>query len=140
MGDSSFFAVPIRPAAECEQLVVHRFPGGWLALASLTDVRRLEPKVPDDSLWQRIRRRFLDADSRSIPVPPVSVPSGAYLILKAIPASLQQRDTDWKTRKVLYSSKPAPRSAATVANSDSITGFRSGFRSCGLGSLSRCFR
>ena len=91
MGDSSFFAIPRRLAAEGEQLVVHRFPGGSLDLASITDVRRLAPKLPAGSFWQRIRRCFQAADGGSNSVPPVYVPSGAYLILTAIPTAIQQR-------------------------------------------------
>jgi hypothetical protein len=53
MGKSSFFEIPSWLAAEGEQLIVHRFPGGSQGLASLTDVRRLEPKVLAGSFWQR---------------------------------------------------------------------------------------
>ena len=78
MGDSSFFSIPSRLVGEGEQLVVHRFPGGSLGLASITDVRRLEPKTPKGSFWQRIRRGFQDADGGSNPVPPVCMPSTPY--------------------------------------------------------------
>jgi hypothetical protein len=91
MGDSSFFGIPSRLAAEGEQLVVHRFPGGSLGLASITDVRHLAPEVSTGNFWQRIRRRFQDAEGGSNPIPPVCVPPGAHLILKGIPGAIQQR-------------------------------------------------
>ena len=91
MGVSSFVAMPSRLAAEGEQLIVHRFPGGSLGLASLTDSGRREPKITERGLWQRIRSCFQDVDDGSNTVPPVCVPSGAYLILKGIPGWIQQR-------------------------------------------------
>jgi hypothetical protein len=91
MGGSCFFGIPGRLAAQGEQLVVHRFPGGSLGLASVTDVRRREPKVNEGGFWQRIRRCFQKADRGSTPILPVCVPSGAHLILTGIPGAIQQR-------------------------------------------------
>lgn len=91
MGESSLFAIPGRLAAEGEQLVVHRFADGSLGLACLEDVRRHAHEVPKEGFWQRITCRFQDVPSGSHPVPPVCVPSGAHLIRKGIPGSMQQK-------------------------------------------------
>ncbi len=91
MGASFLFAIPSRVASECEQLIIHKFAGGSLGLASLQDVRRHEREVPKASFWQRIKCCFQDVPVTEDPVPPVCVPSGAYLILKAIPGSIQQK-------------------------------------------------
>jgi len=51
---------------------------------------RHQREVPKGGFWQRIRRRFQDVPASSHP-PPVCVPSGAHLILKGIPGSIQQK-------------------------------------------------
>lgn len=85
---------PNRLAADSEQLIVHKFPTGSIGLASVTDVWRYEldrHETLKGSLWQRLKRLCRDAPDTSHPLLQVRVPSGAYLILRAIPSSLQQR-------------------------------------------------
>src|SRR5712691_11115143 len=93
MCDYSLFAIPNRLANEGEQLVVHRFPTGSLGLASTTDVGRHElarREAPKASFWQRVKCYFQDTPAGSAPICAVCVPPGAHLILKGIPAFLQQ--------------------------------------------------
>ena len=92
MCDYSLFAIPNRLASEGEQLVVHRFPTGSLGLASITDIGHNDlarSETPKGSVWNRIRCWFQDTPSCAIPA--VCVPPGAHLILKAIPACIQQK-------------------------------------------------
>ena len=95
MCDYSLHAYPNRLAVDGEELVVHRFGGASLGLASPADLRR-EPISPTcgtpQKFWSWTRfKNWLQA--RCEPgrcVPAVCVPPGAQLVLKDIPKSLQR--------------------------------------------------
>jgi hypothetical protein len=95
MCDYSLHTFPNRLAVEDEQLVVHRFGGASLGLASVGD---LAPVIPisqnePNGLWSKIKTWFQaqrpkwEAPTR---VPAVCVPPGARLILQDIPKRLQR--------------------------------------------------
>ncbi len=89
MGD-----LPNRFVVEGEHVVVHKFPNGCLGLASLADVQRSQMtwrSTPQGSIWQRLKRLFSDVPQDSHPIGAVFLPSGAHVILKALPGSVQQR-------------------------------------------------
>ena len=98
MCDYSLHVYPNRLAADGEELVVHRFGGASLGLASPSDLR---PVVTASSCatamkpwsWTAIKEWFIanrpqwQVDKRT---PAVCVPPGARLILKDIPKGLQR--------------------------------------------------
>ncbi len=86
--------VPSRLASEGQQLVVHKFLDGSLGLALIADVRLNQSRLEQTqrfSFWSRLLRRFQSAPQISKPIPAVSVPTGAHVILKGISGSLQQK-------------------------------------------------
>jgi hypothetical protein len=93
MCDYSLYAIPNRLVVEGEQLAVHKFPMGSLGLASAADVWHNElagAQTPKPTLWQRLKTWFQE-DLEDSNVCAVCVPPGAHLILKDIPAAMQQR-------------------------------------------------
>jgi hypothetical protein len=91
MCDYSLCGIPNRLAAEGEQLVVHRFCTGSMGLASPKDlevpVAKTETKT---TLWQRFKDFFEPTRQASF-TPAVCIPPGAQLIVKDLPADLQQQ-------------------------------------------------
>jgi hypothetical protein len=99
MCDYSLHVYPNRLATDGEELVVHRFGGVSLGLASPSDLRPVitassgdpNPKKPWSwtafKEWFRARRPQGQTDKRT---PAVCVPPGARLLLKDIPKSLQR--------------------------------------------------
>jgi hypothetical protein len=99
MCDYSLHVYPNRLAVDGEELVVHRFGGASLGLASPSDLR---PVIQASSrnatakkpwswtaikVWLRANRPQWQPDQRT---PAVCVPPGARLILKDIPKGLQR--------------------------------------------------
>ena len=106
MCDYSLHAFPNRLAAEGEELVVHRFGGGSLGLASVADVC---PAIQSNSArsagtwsWQNIKSWFSPAVRPSRKVPAVCIPPGATLVLKDIPRSLQRELGVGETEEVTF--------------------------------------
>jgi hypothetical protein len=90
MCDYSLMAVPNRLAQQGEELVMHRFPTASMGLASPEDVRRsTEPRpAVRQTIWQRIHALV---DPPAAPeVCAVCIPPGARLLVRDIPARLQQ--------------------------------------------------
>ncbi len=99
MCDYSLHVYPNRLAADGEELVVHRFGGASLGLASPSDLRPIIPASSCDPTskkpwsWTAIKEWFIanrpqwQPDKRT---PAVCVPPGARLILKDIPTGLQR--------------------------------------------------
>lgn len=95
MCDYSLHAFPNRLAVEGEELVVHRFGGTSLGLASPADVRSAGPEIRCTRplrfwSWASIKAWFAAQRELDKPVPAVCVPPGARLILQDIPKSLQR--------------------------------------------------
>jgi len=92
--DDSRFATRNRLVVEGEQLVLHCLSSGSLDLVSLADFRPngwALRRPRKRNFWQRIVHCSENLPDRSHPVSAVWVPSRTYLIVKAIPSSLQQR-------------------------------------------------
>src|SRR5581483_3714224 len=99
MCDYSLHTFPNRLAVDGEELVVHRFGGASLGLASVADVA---PSIPATKCsgtprtfwslagikeWFRAQQPKWEAERR---VPAVCVPPGATLLLRDIPKNLQR--------------------------------------------------
>ena len=93
MCDYSLHLFPNRLGVEGEELVVHRFGGASLGLASPSDLPVPQSATPCGvrSRWARIKswfqRPLWEAEKR---VPAVCVPPGSRLILQDIPKTLQR--------------------------------------------------
>ena len=99
MCDYSLHVYPNRLASEGEELVVHRFGGASLGLASPSDLRPvINASCCDGTVkkpwswsaikeWFRTNRPQWQPDKRT---PAVCVPPGARLMLKDIPKGLQR--------------------------------------------------
>jgi hypothetical protein len=99
MCDYSLHVYPNRLAVDGEELVVHRFGGASLGLASPSDLRPVinasscKGSAKKSWSWTAIREWFIanrpqwQPDQRT---PAVCVPPGARLILKDIPKGLQR--------------------------------------------------
>lgn len=100
MCDYSLHVYPNRLAVDGEELVIYRFGGTSLGLASLSDLRPVTTASSCDAAskkswsWTTIKEWFLangpeegQPDKRT---PAVCVPPGARLLLKDIPKSLQR--------------------------------------------------
>ena len=99
MCDYSLHVYPNRLASEGEELVVHRFGGASLGLASPSDLRPVITASSCDQTaqkrwsWASLKEWFIanrpqwQPDKRT---PAVCVPPGARLILKDIPKGLQR--------------------------------------------------
>jgi hypothetical protein len=110
MCDYSLHVYPNRLAAEGEELVVHRFGGASLGLASPSDLRPvittnycdLTSKKPWS--WTAIKEWFLATSSGQPdkPTPAVCVPPGARLLLKDIPTGLQRKMGVGEIEEVMF--------------------------------------
>lgn len=99
MCDYSLHVYPNRLANEGEELIVHRFGGASLGLASPSDLRPVINASSCDATagkpwswaaikeWFRANRPQWQPDKRT---PAVCVPPGARLVLKDIPKGLQR--------------------------------------------------
>jgi hypothetical protein len=101
MCDYSLHVYPNRLAADGEELVVHRFGGASLGLASPSDLRPVitanscDPTSKKPWSWTVIKEWFIATTTRSQGqpdkrTPAVCVPPGARLLLKDIPKGLQR--------------------------------------------------
>lgn len=95
MCDYSLHAFPNRLARQGEDLVVHRFGGTSLGLASPADLHPLihacQKEAPKKAWsWTAIKEWFLGTGQLESKVPAVCMPPGARLILWDIPKSLQR--------------------------------------------------
>jgi len=90
MCDYSLHVYPNRLAEDGEELVVHRFGGTSLGLASPADLRAVKAHNKPGTLWSKIRLWFKEQWEPQQQVPAVCVPPGARLMLKDIPRSLQR--------------------------------------------------
>jgi hypothetical protein len=99
MCDYSLHLYPNRLAVDGEQLVVHRFGGASLGLASPSDLRPIitasscDPTSKKSWSWTAIKEWFLANSPQGQPdksTPAVCVPPGARLLLKDIPNALQR--------------------------------------------------
>lgn len=92
MCDYSLHVYPNRLAAEGEELVVHRFGGASLGLASPTDLRPVirATQCKSASIFERIKNWFQAQQGPQRQFPAVCIPPGARLTLKDIPKSLQR--------------------------------------------------
>lgn len=90
MCDYSLMAIPNRLAVSGEELIVHRFAAGSVGLASALDLRRIQEcrKAHFRGFWSTIKAFFSPSDTPSIPA--VCIPPGARLLIRDIPAKLQQ--------------------------------------------------
>jgi len=99
MCDYSLHVYPNRLASDGEELVVHRFGGASLGLASPSDLRPVittsscDQKAQRGWSWSSFKEWFIanrpqwQPDKRT---PAVCIPPGARLILKDIPKGLQR--------------------------------------------------
>ena len=99
MCDYSLHMYPNRLAAEGEELVVHRFGGASVGLASPSDLRPIinasscDATSKNSRLWTVLKEFFLANSPQGQPdkrAPAVCVPPGARLLLKDIPKGLQR--------------------------------------------------
>ena len=99
MCDYSLHVYPNRLATDGEELVVHRFGGASLGLASPSDLRPVITASSCDATskkpwsWTVIKEWFLTNRPQGQPdkrTPAVCVPPGARLLLKDIPKGLQR--------------------------------------------------
>jgi len=96
MCDYSLHAFPNRLGVEGEELVVHRFGGASLGLASAVEVcaaaqckrERAQNRKPWS--WNAIKAWFLGRIESDPPVAAVCIPPGATLLLQDIPKRLQR--------------------------------------------------
>lgn len=90
MCDYSLHLFPNRLGVEGEELVVHRFGGASLGLASPSDLPAPKPTC-GQSRWAKFKtwfqRPLFEVDKA---IPAVCVPPGATLILRDIPKSMQR--------------------------------------------------
>jgi hypothetical protein len=95
MCDYSLHAVNNRLAREGESLFVHRFPGGSKGLASMADLRGLEPALHAGAgLWARLKYwagslRRPGSEELMRQLPAVCVPPGARLYVEGVPEAVQ---------------------------------------------------
>jgi hypothetical protein len=90
MCDYSLMAIPNRLAVSGEELIVHRFGAGSVGLASAVELRKIQEcrKAQCHGLWPTVKAFFIPSQTRSIPA--VCIPPGARLLIRDIPAKLQQ--------------------------------------------------
>jgi hypothetical protein len=102
---------PNRLAAEGEELVVHRFGGASVGLASPSDLRPVidasscDATSKNSRLWAAIKEWFLANSPQGQPdkrTPAVCVPPGARLLLKDIPKGLQRELGIGETEEVKF--------------------------------------
>lgn len=109
-----------RPVAEGEQLAVHRFLSGSVGLAAMADIRREEVSSREAvrSIWQKVKRYFARVPPDCHPIPEVYVPSGTYLILRAIPGYIQQKYGLQKEEGAIFLQNGAAGSDSLRFNND----------------------
>ena len=93
MCDYSLHLYPNRLAVDGEELVVYRFGGTSLGLASRVDIERMERRRGDSRrlpLWTRLKLFFQAQRELEARVCAVCIPPGAQLMLRDIPAHLQR--------------------------------------------------
>jgi hypothetical protein len=94
MCDYSLHQSLTRLANEGEQLVIHRFPGGSLGLASPAELKvdQCQPRLPQPRAWTwgGITHWFKQMNKEAPAPAAVCIPPGARLRLSDIPASLQK--------------------------------------------------
>jgi hypothetical protein len=107
MCDYSLHIFPNRLAVEGEQLVVHRFGGASLGLASPSELAPTHPATPCEQrgMWNRLKAWFgnqqpsWQSESR---VHAVCVPPGAGLMLRDIPKRLQRELNVGEMERVVF--------------------------------------
>ena len=111
MCDYSLHTFPNRLGVDGEELVVHRFGGASLGLASAADVAppstatRCPGTTRNSWSWTRLKEWFKaqqprwEAEKR---IPAVCVPPGATLILRDIPKNLQRELCVQETEEVRF--------------------------------------
>ena len=105
MCDYSLHLFPNRLGADGEELVVHRFGGASLGLASPSDLPapQCSATCAGRSRWARIKswfqRPLWEAEKR---VPAVCIPPGSRLILRDIPNTLQRELCVEETEHVTF--------------------------------------
>ena len=108
MCDYSLHAFPNRLAKEGEELVIHRFGGGSLGLASPSDICPAVKAQQDGSgpqrfwSWENIKSWFQASDRLPRRPPAVCIPPGAALVLKDIPRGLQRELSVGDTEEVTF--------------------------------------
>jgi hypothetical protein len=85
MCDYSLHVYPNRLAVDGEDLVVHRFGGASLGLASPADLRTVMAGTECDTLWSKVKQWFRAQWEPPQNVSAVCVPPGARLMLSDIP-------------------------------------------------------
>jgi len=90
MCDYSLHVYPNRLAVDGEELVVHRFGGASLGLASPADLRAVMVRNEPGTPWSKIKLWFKEQWEPQQQVPAVCVPPGARLMLKDIPKGLRR--------------------------------------------------
>jgi hypothetical protein len=90
MCDYSLHVYPNRLAVDGEELVVHRFGGASLGLASPADIQTVMARTECDTLWCKIKQWFKAQWELQPGVPAVCVPPGARLMLADIPKGLRR--------------------------------------------------
>lgn len=92
MCDYSLHLFTNRLANQGEALVIHRFSGGSIGLASPQEVSPAVLSCPPRRSWSWITlRSWFEAGPRAEPQPcAVCIPSGATLVLRDIPVSLRR--------------------------------------------------
>jgi len=88
--DYSLHAFPNRLAVENEDLVLHRFGGGSMGLASIADVRASNAACVKKPFWTAVKDWFWGQLDSDLAIPAVCVPPGARLVLSDIPRSMQR--------------------------------------------------
>jgi hypothetical protein len=89
MCDYSLHVFPNRLAVSGEELVVHRFGGTSMGLASPRDIQCAMPRG-QCGRWNRIKEWFKTQWQQREEIPAVCVPPGARLMLSDIPKTLQR--------------------------------------------------
>jgi hypothetical protein len=89
MCDYSLHAVNNRLAVEGEQLIVNKFRTGSKGLASVADMKAIQPRNLIELVRDKLRpERFWDRKKK---VPAVCIPPGAKLYIEGIPKALQEQ-------------------------------------------------
>jgi hypothetical protein len=88
MCDYSLCGLPNRLAVEGESLEVFKFSTGSMGLVSPCELRREKPGMAGKSFWGRVNDFFRSPFQSETAV---CIPPGADLILRGIPAHLQER-------------------------------------------------
>jgi hypothetical protein len=88
MCDYSLHAVKNRLAVEGEQLIINKFHTGSKGLASVADMKSIQPRNLIELVRDKLRpERFWDRKKK---IPAICIPPGAKLELSGIPKSAQK--------------------------------------------------